>query len=89
MKFGNLNFLELSGLLQACNGTDLPYLELFSQGYGADSPRVLTSYPYTENLYLVSNRLIAECISYWVTSEPSSEFHFNRFILFPLSSYRE
>ena len=24
MKFGNLNFLEPSGPLQACNGTDLP-----------------------------------------------------------------
>jgi hypothetical protein len=24
MKAGNLNFLEPSGLLQACNGTDLP-----------------------------------------------------------------
>jgi len=24
MKSGNLNFLEPSGLLQACNGTDLP-----------------------------------------------------------------
>ena len=27
MKCGNLNFLEPSGPLQACNGTDLPYLE--------------------------------------------------------------
>ena len=26
MKFGNLNFLEPSGPLQACNGTDLPLL---------------------------------------------------------------
>ena len=25
MKSGNLNFLEHSGPLQACNGTDLPY----------------------------------------------------------------
>ena len=25
MKSGNLNFLEPSGLLQACNGTDLPF----------------------------------------------------------------
>ena len=25
MKFGNLNFLEPSGPLQACNGTALPY----------------------------------------------------------------
>jgi hypothetical protein len=24
MKSGNLNFLELSGQIQACNGTDLP-----------------------------------------------------------------
>jgi hypothetical protein len=24
MKFGNINFLEDSGQLQACNGTDLP-----------------------------------------------------------------
>jgi hypothetical protein len=27
MKSGNLNFLEHSGLLQACNGTDLPYTD--------------------------------------------------------------
>jgi len=26
MKSANLNFLEPSGLLQACNGTDLPFL---------------------------------------------------------------
>ena len=26
MKSGNLNFLEPSGQLQACNGTDLPFL---------------------------------------------------------------
>ena len=26
MKSGNLNFLEPSGPLQACNGTDLPFL---------------------------------------------------------------
>ena len=25
MKYGNLNFLEPSGPLQACNGTDLPF----------------------------------------------------------------
>jgi hypothetical protein len=26
MKFGDVNFLEPSGPLQACNGTDLPFL---------------------------------------------------------------
>jgi hypothetical protein len=26
MKSGNLNFLEPSGPLQACNGTDLPFI---------------------------------------------------------------
>jgi len=30
MKSGNLNFLEPSGLLLACNGTDLPYLPSFA-----------------------------------------------------------
>ena len=31
-KSGNLNFLEPSGLVQACNGTDLPlHSNLFSQ----------------------------------------------------------
>ena len=30
MKSGDLNFLELSGSLQACNGTALPFLPLFS-----------------------------------------------------------
>ena len=29
MKSVNLNFLEPSGLLQACNGTDLPLLLVF------------------------------------------------------------
>ena len=28
MKSGNFNFLETSGPLQACNGTDLPYIKL-------------------------------------------------------------
>ena len=30
MKSGNLNFLEPSGPLQACNGTDLPLFIVFS-----------------------------------------------------------
>jgi len=29
MKSGNLNFLEPSGSLQACNGTDLPFIGFF------------------------------------------------------------
>jgi len=29
MKYGNLNFLEISGPLQACNGTALPLLFTF------------------------------------------------------------
>ena len=38
MKFENLNFLEPSGPLQACNGTDLPFfflLNLVCRGYCA------------------------------------------------------
>ena len=31
MKSGNLNFLEPSGPLQACNGTDLPFTESVAQ----------------------------------------------------------
>ena len=31
MKSGNLNFLEPSGRLQACNGTDLPLLETINK----------------------------------------------------------
>jgi hypothetical protein len=30
MKSGNLNFLEPSGSLQACNGTDLPFILPFN-----------------------------------------------------------
>ena len=29
MKSGNLNFLEASGPLQACNGTDLSYIQIY------------------------------------------------------------
>ena len=29
MKYGNLNFLEPSGLLQACNGTALPFIYIY------------------------------------------------------------
>ena len=32
MKSGNLNFLELSGPLQACNGTALPFI-VFNKQY--------------------------------------------------------
>jgi len=32
MKFGNLNFLEPSGPLQACNGTALPLLGYLNFG---------------------------------------------------------
>jgi len=32
MKSGNLNFLEPSGPLQACNGTALFYTEILSSG---------------------------------------------------------
>jgi len=31
MKSGNLNFLEPSGPLQACNGTDLPFHDLLEK----------------------------------------------------------
>ena len=33
MKSGNLNFLEPSGPLQACNGTDLPFLLQYVMSY--------------------------------------------------------
>jgi len=32
MKYGNLNLLEPSGQLQACNGTGLPYLIMPANG---------------------------------------------------------
>ena len=32
MKSGNLNFLEPSGPLHACNGTDLPFIGLYLTG---------------------------------------------------------
>jgi len=47
MKSGNLNFLEPSGPLQACNGTALPLpLPLLERGLGGSSmPRPRALYP--------------------------------------------
>ena len=44
MKSGKLNFLEPSGLLQACNGTDLPFLLLLE--YLAESGLAIKSTDY-------------------------------------------
>jgi len=37
MKSGNLNYLELSGPLQACNGTDLPLKDEVVEAANASS----------------------------------------------------
>ena len=37
MKYGNLNVLEPSGPLQACNGTDLPFYLHFCEQSSSDS----------------------------------------------------
>ena len=44
-KSGNLNFLEPSGPVQACNGTDLPFFTLVSKG--------LYILPYNKDLRLM------------------------------------
>jgi len=41
MKSGNLNFLEPSGPLQACNGTALPFLSLFNCELTQSKPQPL------------------------------------------------
>ena len=66
-KSGSLNFLETSGPLQACNGTDLPF------AYGRDSVFIRTaevknSWSFSRNPYLSSRlettpRFIAGYIS--------------------------
>jgi hypothetical protein len=33
MKYGNLNFLEPSGPLQTCNGTDLPFTPIIVKNF--------------------------------------------------------
>ena len=44
MKSGNLNFLEPSGPLQACNGTALP-LQIYCGGRGGSVVKVLCYKP--------------------------------------------
>jgi len=34
MKYGNLNFMKISGPLQACNGTDLLFLTFYYRYIG-------------------------------------------------------
>jgi len=60
MQSGNLNFVEPSGPLQACNGTDLPSN---SEGYGRDMDlseiknnpiQIATGSPSIRNLSMLS-----------------------------------
>jgi hypothetical protein len=44
MKSGNLNFLESSGLLQACNGTDLPFTFSYVGCLPADANELLLAF---------------------------------------------
>jgi len=50
MKSGKLNFLETSGPLQACNGTDLPFTSFFQ----IFSKYVITNFNAI-SLYFVKN----------------------------------
>jgi len=43
MKSGNLNFQEPSGPLQACNGTALPFLNMFRAHYALHQERQIVS----------------------------------------------
>jgi hypothetical protein len=52
MKSGDLNFLELSGPLQACNGTALPWSIDKKGAYKEESkPTIVSEYTETERIY--------------------------------------
>ena len=53
MKFGNLNYLEPSGPLQACNGTDLPFLHTYKTRWEA-----IPFSPCHEKLALVGKLIV-------------------------------
>jgi hypothetical protein len=55
MKSGNLNFLEPSGSLQACNGTALPFT-----GYSTVVYQLEKYYGIGWNVIMVSNKLDLE-----------------------------
>ena len=63
MKFGNLNFLEPSGPLQACNGTALPFfllllLTAFELSLGGSSPYT-NSFSFLGKFENYNKRLLA------------------------------
>jgi len=62
MKSGNLNYLEPSGLLQAFNGTDLPFLLLVLKSHNL---------LHFAQLYFVSSLPLAEgqAVTAWEYSE--------------------
>jgi len=65
MKSGNLNFLEPSGPLQACNGTDLPLLGLTVLCYN------LSGYGRCRFLFLVVNYLLTLSLTHSMVQSPS------------------
>jgi len=52
MKSGNINFLERSGPLQACNGTDLP-IYLFIQRSPAEPPTCTDEPSFRNTTYIL------------------------------------
>ena len=55
MKSGNLNFLEPSGPLQACNGTALPYLYMLQ-------PSIIDPFLTVSGLKLITEFLLQKDI---------------------------
>ena len=70
MKSGNLNFLELSGPLQACNGTALPFTGQAARGWKSEmkmwsgkSGNALLVRNFNKNLHVVLQMTIYICIT--------------------------
>ena len=57
MKSGSLNFLELSGPLQACNGTDFTYIQYIPQS--CRKKKAVSYQPHSNNIHQLYNSLLA------------------------------
>ena len=66
MKSGNLNFLEPSGPLQACDGTALPFLHVVILTQVTIICNRLDGLPFLNNFFLVFSPSVIRMCLFWV-----------------------
>ena len=87
MKTGNLNFLEPSGLLQACNGTALPlpvstYYNCLTEDEPADSKHLYVKYIAKIKMKFSLTKVQFDSLHYMIILQCTLQNNLKLFVLF-------